>query len=58
MVAVRVPAKDMTVLSTALDAGASAIVIPHCESVESVKAMLDEIYYRKQSQRYTLKPPC
>ncbi|KAJ5041681.1 uncharacterized protein L3040_005254 [Drepanopeziza brunnea f. sp. 'multigermtubi'] len=45
MVIVRVPAKDLTVLSTALDAGAAGIVIPHCESAAEVKAMLDEIYY-------------
>jgi 4-hydroxy-2-oxoheptanedioate aldolase len=34
-------------LTTALDAGAAGIVIPHCESVEEVTDMLKEIYYRQ-----------
>ncbi|KAK2623714.1 hypothetical protein QTJ16_006895 [Diplocarpon rosae] len=45
MVIVRFPKKDVTILSTALDAGAAGIVIPHCESAHEVKALLDEIYY-------------
>ncbi len=34
-------------LTTALDAGASGIVIPHCESAQEVKDMLHKIKYRK-----------
>ncbi|KAK6073848.1 hypothetical protein SCUP515_06770 [Seiridium cupressi] len=45
MVVVRVPKHDGTILSTALDAGASAIVIPHTESAEEVKHFIKEMYY-------------
>lgn len=44
---VRVPKHDEVSLSTALDAGASAIVIPHTESADDVKRFIKEIYYRK-----------
>ncbi len=47
MVVVRVPKHDEVSLSTALDAGAAGIVIPHCESAQEVKDLLNEIYYRK-----------
>jgi 2-keto-3-deoxy-L-rhamnonate aldolase RhmA len=46
MVIVRVPRHDEISLSTALDAGAAAIIVPHCESAEDVRAMMKEIYYR------------
>lgn len=48
MVVVRVPKHDEVTLTTALDAGAAAIVIPHCESAEEVKKFIKDIYYRKQ----------
>jgi len=49
MVVVRVPKHDEISLTTALDAGASGIVIPHCESAEEVRAVLEEAYYRQYS---------
>ncbi|KAH8760630.1 Pyruvate/Phosphoenolpyruvate kinase-like domain-containing protein [Hyaloscypha sp. PMI_1271] len=45
MVIVRVPKHDEISLTTALDAGAAGIVIPHCESAEEVKQVLEEAYY-------------
>jgi len=45
MVVVRVPKHDEVSLSTALDAGAAGIVIPHCESAQEVQKIIDEIYY-------------
>ncbi|ORY67554.1 Pyruvate/Phosphoenolpyruvate kinase-like domain-containing protein [Pseudomassariella vexata] len=45
MVVVRVPKHDETCLSTALDAGASGIVIPHTESAQEVKDFIKEVYY-------------
>ena len=53
MVVVRVPENDEVVLTTALDAGASAIVMPHTESAEAVKEMIQKMYYRK----YWLRDP-
>ena len=53
MVVVRVPENDEVVLTTALDAGASAIVMPHTESAEEVKEMIQKMYYRK----YWLRDP-
>lgn len=49
MAIVRVAKNDLIGLSTALDAGAAGIVLPHCESAEEVKHILKEIYYRKQA---------
>ena len=49
MVIVRVPKHDEISLTTALDAGAAGIVIPHCESAEDVKSMIKEIYYREST---------
>jgi hypothetical protein len=46
MVIVRVPKHDEISLSTSLDAGASGIVIPHCESAEEVKKIIEEAFYR------------
>lgn len=40
------PKNDELSLSTALDAGASGIVIPHVESAQEVKDMIKEMYYR------------
>ncbi|KAM0427824.1 hypothetical protein ACHAPT_007281 [Fusarium lateritium] len=45
MVVVRVPKHDEVSLTTALDAGASGIVIPCCESAEEVQKIIDTIYY-------------
>lgn len=47
MVIVRVPKHDTVSLSTALDAGAAGIVIPHVESAQEVKDKMKEIYFRK-----------
>lgn len=46
-VIVRVPKEDEIVLSTALDAGASGIIIPHCETKEEVEEFMQKMYYRK-----------
>lgn len=45
LVVVRVPKKDELSLTTALDAGAAGIVIPHCESAQDVKDFIREMYY-------------
>ena len=47
MVVVRIPKHDETILSTALDAGAAGIVIPHCDNAAEIKHLLNEIYYRE-----------
>lgn len=44
---VRVPAHDEISLTTALDAGAAGIIIPHVESAEDVKNFISRAYYRK-----------
>jgi 2-keto-3-deoxy-L-rhamnonate aldolase RhmA len=49
MVVVRVPAEDEVSLSTALDAGASGIIIPHCETREQVEEFMKRVYYRKHT---------
>ncbi|KAL3420405.1 aldolase citrate lyase family protein [Phlyctema vagabunda] len=48
---VRVPKHDETALSTALEAGAAAIIIPHCESAEEVRAFVRETYFPPEGQR-------
>jgi 4-hydroxy-2-oxoheptanedioate aldolase len=45
MVIVRVPKRDELSLTTALDAGAAGIVIPHCESAQEVKDFIKESFY-------------
>ncbi|KAJ8111249.1 hypothetical protein OPT61_g6114 [Boeremia exigua] len=45
MVIVRVPKNDELSITTALDAGASGIIIPHVESAQEVKDMIKELYY-------------
>lgn len=47
MVIVRIPKNDELSLSTALDAGAAGIIIPHVESAQEVKDMIKEVYYRE-----------
>ena len=47
MVIIRVPGEDEVSLTTALDAGASGIIIPHCETREQVEEYMKKIYYRK-----------
>jgi len=47
MVIVRVPKHDELSLTTALDAGAAGIVVPHVESAQEVKDIMKEMYYRK-----------
>jgi hypothetical protein len=46
-VVVRVAKGDPVGLATALDAGASAIVMPHTETAEEVREMIKEVYYRE-----------
>lgn len=55
MVIVRVPKHDTVSLSTALDAGAAGIVIPHVESAQEVKDKMKEIYFRKSLNNYRMK---
>ncbi|KAL2059763.1 hypothetical protein VTL71DRAFT_10147 [Oculimacula yallundae] len=55
MVIVRIPKHDETVLSTALDAGAAGIIIPHCDSAAEVTHLMNEIYYRKYSLLANIK---
>jgi 4-hydroxy-2-oxoheptanedioate aldolase len=45
MVIVRVPKHDEISLTTALDAGAAGIVIPHCESAAEVEAFKKEAFF-------------
>lgn len=45
MVIVRVPKNDELSLTTALDAGAAGIIIPHVESAQEVRDMMKEMYY-------------
>lgn len=52
MVVVRVPKHDEVSLTTALDAGAAGIVIPHVESAQEVKDKIAEMFYRMY------KSPC
>lgn len=52
-VIVRVPKKDEVCLTTALDAGAAAIVIPHVETVEEVEEFIAQIYYRMCSLNHS-----
>lgn len=47
LVIVRVPKHDELSLTTALDAGASGIIIPHCESADEVKSFIKESFYGK-----------
>lgn len=42
---VRIPSKAHWHLSRVLDAGAAAVVIPHCESVEQVKGIVRDAKY-------------
>lgn len=56
LVIVRVPKNDELSLTTALDAGASGIIIPHVESAQEVKDMIKEMYYRKQPDRLSSHP--
>jgi 4-hydroxy-2-oxoheptanedioate aldolase len=48
MVVVRVPKHDELSLTTALDAGAAAIVIPHCESAADVEHFKKEAFFGMQ----------
>ena len=47
LVIVRVPKRDELSLTTALDAGAAGIVLPHCESAQEIKDFIKEMYYGK-----------
>lgn len=51
LVIVRVPKHDELSLSTALDAGAAGIIIPHVESAQDVKDVMKEMYYPPLGQR-------
>jgi len=53
-----VPKHDEISLTTALDAGAAGIVIPHVESADEVRKFVKEMYYRKrQLSFWTSGPP-
>lgn len=56
MVIVRVPKNDELSLTTALDAGAAGIVIPHVESAQEVRDMMKEMYYRKTPDCFPVPP--
>ena len=45
LVIVRVPKNDELSLTTALDAGATGIVIPHTETADEVRHFLKESFY-------------
>jgi 4-hydroxy-2-oxoheptanedioate aldolase len=45
LVIVRVPKHDEVSLTTALDAGAAGIIIPHVESAEEVERFKKEAFY-------------
>ncbi|KAL6904829.1 Pyruvate/Phosphoenolpyruvate kinase-like domain-containing protein [Trichoderma evansii] len=45
LVLVRIPKHDEWALTTALDAGAAGIIIPHSESKEEVEEFMKKIYY-------------
>lgn len=47
MVVVSVPKHDEVSLSTALDAGASGIVIPHTDSAQDVLDKVKDVFYRE-----------
>jgi len=49
MVFVRVPRGDPTTLTSALDAGAAGIILPHTETAQDVRDLIKEVYYRKLS---------
>jgi 4-hydroxy-2-oxoheptanedioate aldolase len=48
MVIVRIPKHDEVSLTTALDAGAAGIIIPHCESAQEVENIKKEVFFGKQ----------
>ncbi|KAH7400926.1 macrophomate synthase [Phaeosphaeria sp. MPI-PUGE-AT-0046c] len=51
MVIVRIPKDDPLSITTALDAGAAGIIVPHCESAEEVERYKKEIYYPPMGHR-------
>ncbi|KAK4233881.1 Macrophomate synthase [Achaetomium macrosporum] len=51
LVLVRVSKHDETALSTALDAGAAGIIIPHCESAQEVKDKIKEAFHPPLGER-------
>ncbi|KAH7096271.1 Pyruvate/Phosphoenolpyruvate kinase-like domain-containing protein [Auriculariales sp. MPI-PUGE-AT-0066] len=51
IVIVRVPKNDEISLTTALDAGAAGIVMPHTESAEEVREMMKAMYFPPMGQR-------
>lgn len=54
MAIVRPGKHDDDSLTTALDAGASGIVISHCESAQEVKDMLYKVNFRKSKELIVL----
>lgn len=57
MVIVRVPKHDEISLTTALDAGAAGIIIPHVESAQDVKDIMKEMYFREWPSCLRLRVP-
>ncbi|KAH7096255.1 Pyruvate/Phosphoenolpyruvate kinase-like domain-containing protein [Auriculariales sp. MPI-PUGE-AT-0066] len=51
IVIVRVPKHDALSLTTALDAGASGIIMPHTESAEEVRSMMNAMYFPPMGKR-------
>lgn len=46
MVVCRIPKHDEVSLTTALDAGAAGLVIPHTESAQDIRDKVKEVFYR------------
>lgn len=46
MVVCRIPKHDEVSLTTALDAGAAGLVIPHTDTAQDVRDKVKEIFYR------------
>ncbi|KAK4098532.1 Phosphoenolpyruvate/pyruvate domain-containing protein [Parathielavia hyrcaniae] len=51
MVICRIPKHSEVSLTTALDAGAAALVLPHTDNVQDVRDKVNEIYYPPKGQR-------
>jgi 4-hydroxy-2-oxoheptanedioate aldolase len=51
MVVCRIPKHDEVSLTTALDAGAAGLVIPHTDSAQDVRDKVKEMFYRECTHR-------
>jgi hypothetical protein len=50
LVVCRVPKHDEISLTTALDAGAAGIVIPHTESAQDIRDKVKDVFYREYTR--------